>query len=252
MVDSSGGSARAINDADAFGGSTVRRPRLQLTDGENHIIYLEVTYVKNDESIAGRVAGDGTYAGIRSQIPQLKVGPRSSGDDSVMETVAESGGTGDASFASHKHDISDPKTISMVDNIGAPFGSGSSSGLTPYTYVPLIERNYFASAAPQIKVVKQADSDTDDVFSVKHDSWRNTDLSRKFVWGSISFDDTTTPSTPIIEWWRYDCPTYMINNHTADNNTNLDRSIPLDHTATDDTAQLVAPNATNTGLTGTV
>ena len=253
MVDSSGGSARAINDADAFGGSTVRRPRLQLTDGENHIIYLEVTYISNDESLSGRVAGDGTYAGIRSQIPQLKVGPRKSGDDSVMETVAESADNGnDSSFASHQHDISDPKTISMVDNIGAPFGSGSSSGLTPYTYVPLLERNYFVNAAPEIKVVKQADSDTDDVFSVKHDSWRNTDLSRKFVWGSISFDDTTTPSTPIIEWWRYDCPTYMQRNHVIDGNTNLDRQPPLDHTATDDTAQLVAPNATNTGLTGVV
>ena len=44
----------------------------------------------------------------------------------------------------------------------------------------------------------------------------------------------------------------MINNHTADNNTNLDRNIPLDHTATDDAANLVAPNATNTGLTGIV
>ena len=240
MVDSSGGAARAINDADAFGGSTVRRPRLQLTDGENHIIYLEVTYLKNDESIAGREAGDGSYAGIRSQIPQLKTGQ--------IYTDSTSG----TDFSSHSHFIGDMNTISMSDNIGAPFGTSPNSGLTPYTYVPLIERNYYAAAAPEIKVVKQADSDTDDVFSVKHDSWRNTDLSRKFVWGTISFDDTTTPPTPIIEWWRYDCPTYMINNHMSDDNSNLDRNIPIDHANDYDTTDLTAPNATNTGLTGTV
>ena len=44
----------------------------------------------------------------------------------------------------------------------------------------------------------------------------------------------------------------MQRNHVIDGNTNLDRQPPLDHTATDDTAQLVAPNATNTGLTGIV
>ena len=240
MVDSSGGAARAINDADAFGGSTVRRPRLQLTNEEDHIIYLEVTYLKNDESIAGRKAGDGSYAGIRSQIPQLKTG----------QTYTDS--TAGTDFSSHSHFIGDMNTISMSDNIGAPFGTSPNSGLTPYTYVPLIERNYYAAAAPEIKVVKQADSDTDDVFSVKHDSWRNTDLSRKFVWGTISFDDTTTPSTPIIEWWRYDCPTYMINNHMSDDNSNLDRNIPIDHANDYDTTDLTAPNATNTGLTGTV
>jgi len=254
MVDSSGGSARAINDADAFGGSTVRRPRLQLTDEQDHIIYLEVTHIKVDESIAGRKAGDGSYAGIRSLIPPLKVGERSTDDASVMDTSLESAdNSNDSSFASHKHTISDPNTGLRADTTNAPFsGDPNFTDPNPYTYVPLLERNYYVNAAPQIKVVKQADSDSDDVFSVRHDTWGNTDLSHKFVWGTISFNDSTNPSTPVIEWWRYDCPTYMINNHVIDGNTNQQRAIPIDHGNDFDTTDLVAPDATNTGLTGVV
>jgi len=237
MVDSSGGSARAINDSDAFGGSTVRRPRLLLSSGNQNIIYVEITFVQNENSIADHKDATGAYSGVKTLLPNYKI-------VGTTDSVTPSGDS------NHSHPV-DLETYAMKDNIGAPFGAGTNSGLTPHAYVPIAERNYAVEAAPEVKVLSAPDGDGDNVFLVKNDSWRSVELTRKFVWGSITFDDTTDPATPLIEWWRFDCPTYMINNHTVDDTSDGTRDIPLPHEADDDPTASI-PNAPNTGLSATI
>ena len=237
MVDSSGGSARAINDSDAFGGSTVRRPRLLLSSGTQNIIYVEITFVQNENSIADHKDGTEAYSGVKTLLPNYRI-------DSNTDSVTGS------DFSNHSHPI-DVETTSMIDNIGAPFGTSPNGNLTPHAYVPIAERNYAVEAAPEVKVLSASDGEGDVVFSVKNDSWKSTELAKKFVWGSITIDDTTDPNTPLIEWWRFDCPTYMINNHTVDDTSNGTRDVPLPHENADDPTASI-PNAPNTGLSATI
>lgn len=230
----------AINDVHTYDGASnpTRRPRLLLSTGNQNIIYVEVTFVQNENSISDHKDGTQAYSGVKTLLPNYKI---SGNTDSV---------TG-SDFSNHAHPVA-LETTSMIDNVGAPFGDGNSNNLTPHAYVPIAERNYSVQLDPEVKVLSASDGDSDDVFSVKNDSWRNDELTRKFVWGSITFDDQTDPETPLLEWWRFDCPTYMINNHTVDDSSDGTRHVPLPHEDDDDTAHLIAPNAPNTGLSATI
>lgn len=240
MVDDSGGLPIAINDAGTFSGSgsTVRKPRLALPTGKNLIIYLEVTYIKNDYTIASREDATGAYSGVKSKIlPALSL-------DGVL---GEEDG--------HDHPLSAAYTGTMHStNITAPYGTGSALGSDsdPRAYIPLSERNYFVTAAPEIKVVIANDDDGSTPFSLRHDIWRNVDLTRKFPWGSVYIDASTSTSFARLEWWRFDCPTYSANNHIIDVGSSPDNSnLPADHAANNDT-DIADLSVTNDGTLDTL
>ena len=240
MVDVSGGLPIAINDAGTFSGSgsTVRKPRLALPTGKNLIIYLEVTYIKNDYTIASRQDATGAYSGVKSKtLPAL----------SLAGALGEEDG--------HDHPLSAAFTGTMHStNTTAPYGTGSTLGSdsSPRAYIPLSERNYFVTAAPEIKVVSANDDDGATPFSLRHDIWRNVDLTRKFPWGSIYIDDSTSTSFARVEWWRFDCPTYSANNHIIDVGSSPDNSnLPADHAAGNDT-DIADLSVTNDGTLDTL
>ena len=234
------GTPTAINDVHAYDGSSnpTRRPRLLLSTGNQNIIYVEITFVQNENSIADHKDGTQAYSGVKTLLPNYKI---------VGDTDSVTG----SDFSDHAHPV-DLETTSMKDNVGAPFGTSPNGNLTPHAYVPIAERNYSVQVDPEVKVLSALDGDSDGVFSVKNDSWRNLELTKKFVWGSVTFNDSTDPETPLLEWWRFDCPTYIINNHTVDDTSDGTRDVPLPHEDDDDTAHLIAPDAPNTGLSGTI
>jgi len=250
--ETSEGALKDINDADNYGGGYIeRKPRILLEEGEN-VIYLEVTYTFKENSIADLTAGNGAYEGVRAQVPLMRT-KAVTGNAATGATQQVTSGN-NTEFSSHRHDLPELELEACIDNVVAPWGNGvdSNADLTPYVYVPIMERNAFVTQEPVIKVLS-AGHEGETSFSVKHDTWKNTDSVRKFIWGTVYIDADTSTQFATTEWWRYDCPTYMINNHTVDGNTG-GRETPLDHAATDDNTDLADPSADawsdapNTGL----
>ena len=238
MVDSSGGSAISINDADAFGGSDSRRPRLLLTEGGRNVIYLEVTVTSNEDSISRRPDGTGAYGeGVIIKTPELSLVKSDGTTNNVLtEDEGDTSSGGPSDFESHNHPIN-PSNFAIKYNSGGSATIHGDGIVHPKSFVPLGERNYFVTTAPEIKVVKANDGDSPAhiPFSVRHNSWANTDGSKKFPWGSIFIDNSSTPSVPRIEWWRFDCPTYNFNNRTVDMGTSPTAGKhPKDHPTTED------------------
>jgi len=244
------GAVVEINDVHNYGGgSDTRRPRLFLTDGARNVIYLQVTLLSNEDSISRRPDGTGAYGeGVIIKTPELSLVKHDGTTNNVNTEIEfdESSPTVDSDFNDHSHAIN-------LSNFAIKYNSDGNATIHgngivhPKSFVPLGERNYFVQAAPEIKVVKANDGDNpaDTPFSVRHNDWNNTDQQRVFPWGSIYIDNSTTPSTPKIDWWRYDCPTYNFNNRTVDMGTNptADKH-PKDHPNTEDgnVTNLTAPN----------
>ena len=259
---------KAINDVDKFGGYVERKPRLLLAEGEYNIIYLKVTCVADDNIIARRADGSGAFSGVKVEFPPLQAVKADNSNDQLITDgingTVNTGSTGDVSggddndFRSHLHSITTHThdinlNIKLKHNEGTPFGTGSQGITDPAAYVPLAERNYHVTTAPEILVVKAADDDDPAALpiSVRHDDWRNTDTVRVFPWGSIYIDDSTSTPFARVEWWRFDCPTYNLNSHTIDNGSDPTRAYPADH-GVDEDVNVADLNAPNDGLDVTV
>lgn len=241
MTDSSGGSVRSINDIHAYDppSTDTRRPRLLLTEGGRNVIYLEVSLTSNEDSISRRPDGTGAYGeGVIIKTPELSLF-KSDGTTNNVNTEQEfeaSTPSVDSDFEAHQHPIN-PSNFAIKYNSGGSATIHGDGIVHPKSFVPLGEKNYFVTTAPEIKVVKANDGDSPAhiPFSVRHNSWANTDGSKKFPWGSIFIDNSSTPSVPRIEWWRFDCPTYNFNNRTVDMGTSPTAGKhPKDHPTTED------------------
>jgi len=258
MTDSSGGSVRAINDIHAYDppSTDTRRPRLLLTEGGRNVIYLEVSLTSNEDSISRRPDGTGAYGeGVIIKTPELSLVKSDGTTNNVLTEDEEdtSSPAAPSDFESHNHAIN-PSKFAIKYNSGGSATIHGDGIVHPKSFVPLGERNYFVTTAPEIKVVKANDGDSPAhiPFSVRHNSWANTDGSKKFPWGSIFIDNSSTPSVPRIEWWRFDCPTYNFNNRTVDMGTSPTAGKhPKDHPTTEDdnVADLNITNENGLGAT---
>ena len=250
-----------INDAATYSNANggTRRPVLKLANDSNNIIYLEVTYRSEDEPVTAHPDGSSntSYTGIPAQVPAMK-----------LTGSTEADGADD-----HTHSLNSPSALTGTekDNLNPPFQpSGSSTGSNPQVYVPLQEINYYVEAEPEsdgtyalenwnvrVKVASSADSNNaSDVFSSKNVAWRNTPLVRKFVWGAVVVDDSSPNVITSSEWWRYDCPTYDINNHVVGKTTSLNsgdqRDVPVAHVDADNAQTFKSAQAPVDGISGTI
>jgi len=250
-----------INDAATYSNANggTRRPVLKLANDSNNIIYLEVTYTSEDEPVTAHPDGSSntSYTGIPAQVPAMKL----------------TGSTEEDGADDHTHSLNSPSALTGTekDNLNPPFQpSGSSTGSNPQVYVPLQEINYYVEAETEddgsyalenwnvrVKVASSADSNNaSDVFSSKNVAWRNTPSVRKFVWGAVVVDDSSPNVITSSEWWRYDCPTYDINNHVAGKTTSLNsgdqRNVPVAHVDADNAETFKSAQAPVDGISGTI
>lgn len=251
-----------INDVATYstanGGS--RRPVLKLANDSNNIIYLEVTYKVEDEPVTAHPDGSSTtsFTGIPAQVPAMKL----------------TGSTGQDGADDHTHSLNTATaaTANEVDDLNPPFQpSGSSTGSTPQVYVPLQEKNYYVEVPlpesdgtynlsnwdVRVKVASSADSNnSSDVFSPKYTTWRDDELVRKFVWGAVVVDDESPSVITSSEWWRYDCPTYDINNHVMGKTTSLNagdqRAVPVIHVDADNAQTFKAAESPVDGISTSI
>ena len=257
MTDTSG-SLVDINDVHAYDppSTDTRRPRLLLTEGQRNVIYLKVSLESNEDSISRRPDATGGFGeGVIIKTPELSLFKSDGSTNNVLtENEEDTSSGGPSDFESHNHAIN-PSNFAIKYDSGGSATIHGDGVVHPLSFVPLAERNYYVITAPEIKVVKANDGDTpaDSPLSVKHNAWNNEDSSRVFPWGSIYLDNSTSPATPKIEWWRYDCPTYNFNNRTVD--TGSSPTIgkhPKDHSDSEDgnLPNLTAPN--DNGLNATI
>jgi len=258
MTDTSG-SLVDINDVHAYDppSTDTRRPRLLLTEGQRNVIYLKVSLEYNEDSISRRPDATGGFGeGVIIKTPELSLFKSDGSTNNVNTTTEfeESSPAVESDFEAHNHAVN-PSNFAIKYDSGGSATIHGDGVVHPLSFVPLAERNYYVIAAPEIKVLKANDGDTpaDSPLSVKHNAWNNEDSSRVFPWGSIYLDDSTSPATPKIEWWRYDCPTYNFNNRTVDTGTspNIGKH-PKDHSDSEDgnLPNLTAPN--DNGLNATI
>jgi hypothetical protein len=258
MTDTSG-SLVDINDVHAYDppSTDTRRPRLLLTEGERNVIYLKVSLEYNEDSISRRPDATGGFGeGVIIKTPELSLF-KSDGSTNNVNTTSEfeeSSPAVESDFEAHSHAVN-PSNFAIKYDSGGSATIHGDGVVHPLSFVPLGERNYYVITAPEIKVVKANDGDSpaDTPLSVKHNDWNNEDSSRVFPWGSIYLDDSTSPATPKIEWWRYDCPTYNFNNRTVDTGTSPTvGKHPKDHSDREDgnLPNLTAPN--DNGLNATI
>lgn len=262
---------RFINDAATYSNANggTRRPVLKLANDSNNIIYLEVSYKVEDEPVTAHPDGssNNSYSGIPAKVPAMKLTdlPTSTEDDG--DHIGHNG-------HDHSIDFSNAKTHHEIDNLNAPFQptDEASSGGEPHVYVPLQEKNYYVEVPPQnpndgsynlsqwnvrVKVASSADSNnSSDVFSSKHTTWRNQELTRKFVWGAVVVDDESPPVITSSEWWRYDCPNYDINNHVMGKTTSLNsddqRDVPVIHVDADNAQTFKSAQVPVDGISTTI
>lgn len=276
---------RFINDAATYSNANggTRRPVLKLANDSNNIIYLEVTYNVEDEPVTAHPDGSSetSYSGIPAKVPAMKL----TGLPSQTEQDGAHSHTGHSNDGhshdidpndGHNHDIdfSNATTHHEIDDLNAPFQptDESSFGGEPHVYVPLQEKNYYVEVPEQnsndgsydltqwnvrVKVASSADSDNaSDVFSSKYTTWRNEELTRKFVWGAVVVDDESPPVITSSEWWRYDCPNYDINNHVMGKTTSLNpdkqRNIPVIHVDADNAETFKSAQAPVDGISTTI